>query len=273
MYLQTSLALLAVLGPIFTRAAPVVDKREADVLNTFERQFAESSASMLLPRAEGSLPSGQCDLSKIVMPNSKTSHQSPSKATYSQETASPIALPPPSEGLRLSHIVIGRGTQNYTCANETAVPAAVGAVATLFNVTCLAGPYPGLLSLMPGIALKFPTPVPNNILSPANVFLSGHHFFPDATTAFFDLNTATHSYGTVGCQKVNATDAPNKPKDVPWLKLSSKSRDGCTISEVYRLNTAGGVAPATCKGMQKSFEVEYAAEYWMWDNPNLPAYS
>lgn len=170
-------------------------------------------------------------------------------------------------------ITIGRGTQNYTCANETTAPVANGAIATLFNVTCLAGPYPGLLSLMPGIALKFPTPDPNNILSPANAFLSGVHLFTDATTPFFNLNTASHSYGAVGCKKLNATDAPNKVKDVPWLKLSSKSREGCTISEVYRLNTAGGVAPATCKGMGSNFEVQYAAEYWFYDNPNLPAYT
>jgi hypothetical protein len=144
---------------------------------------------------------------------------------------------------------------------------AAGALATLFNVTCLAGPFPGLLALMPEIALKFPTPDPKNILSPANMFLSGHHYFPDATTPFFDLNTASHQWGTVGCKKLNGTDAPNKAKDVAWLKLSSKSRDGCTINEVYRLNTAGGQPPATCKGKGSAFTVEYAAEYWMWDNP------
>jgi hypothetical protein len=184
-----------------------------------------------------------------------------------------VQLPPPSAGLTLSHIAIGRGTQNYTCTDDNATPVAAGAVATLFNVTCLAGPYPGLLSLMPNIALKFPTPDPANVLSPGNIFLSGHHYFTDLTTPFFDLNTAAHTWGSVGCKKANATDAPNKAKDVPWLKLTSKSRDGCTISEVYRLNTAGGQPPATCKGMGKTFEVQYAAEYWMWDNPSLPPYA
>ncbi|KAF2431419.1 hypothetical protein EJ08DRAFT_648945 [Tothia fuscella] len=256
MYLQSSLALLAALSPFFATSAPALDRREADILNIFEERFAEASAATLLPRTDNVAVSSTCNLASIKMPNT-----------------SPVALPPPAAGLALSHISIGRGTQNYTCADENAAPVAAGAVATLFNVTCLAGPYPGLLSSMSKIALKFPTPNPANIMTPANMFLSGQHYFPDLTTPFFDLSTATHNYGSVGCKKLNGTDAPNKATDVPWLRLGSKSRDGCTISEVYRLNTAGGQPPATCKGMGKAFQVQYAAEYWFWDNPTLSAYA
>jgi len=105
------------------------------------------------------------------------------------------------------------------------------------------------------------------------MLLSGHHYFANLTTPTFDLNTSAHSWGTVGCKKINTTNAPNSAEDVAWLKLSSLSRDGCTISEVYRLNTAGGQPPATCSGMPSTFEVQYSAEYWMWDNPTLPAYT
>lgn len=77
----------------------------------------------------------------------------------------------------------------------------------------------------------------------------------------------------MGCKKANATDAPQKATDVPWLKLTSKARDGCTISEVYRLNTRGGQAPATCKGQQPAFAVQYAAEYWFWSNPEASPYT
>jgi hypothetical protein len=110
-------------------------------------------------------------------------------------------------------------------------------------------------------------------MSPANLFLSGHHYFTDLTTPFFNLNTNQHDWGTVGCKKVNATSAPNAVTDVSWLKLQSKSTDGCTISEVYRLNTQGGQPPATCAGQQSAFSVQYAAEYWFWSNPNAPTYS
>ncbi|TID18022.1 hypothetical protein E6O75_ATG10667 [Venturia nashicola] len=252
---RISIAMLATfLTPIFATAA-AVDTRESKVLSTFEKRFAEASANLLVPRKEGDV-AASCDLANVNMPNT-----------------SPIALPPPSAGLSLTHIAIGRGTQNYTCANDTANPVASGALATLFNVTCLAGPYPTLLALLPDIALKFPTPDPSSAMSPANLFLSGHHFFTDLTTPFFNFNTNAHEWGTVGCKKANATDAPNKAADVPWLKLSSKSRDGCTISEVYRLNTKGGQPPATCKGMGSTFTVQYAAEYWFWSNPDAPAYT
>ncbi len=35
------------------------------------------------------------------------------------------------------------------------------------------------------------------------------------------------------------------------------------VMEIYRVNTAGGAAPATCVGMEgKTVSYQYAAEYW-----------
>lgn len=49
---------------------------------------------------------------------------------------------------------------------------------------------------------------------------------------------------------------------VPWLKLlvrdSVEAKGG--LEEVYRVNTAGGTAPATCAGQAGAFQIEYAAE-------------
>lgn len=201
-------------------------------------------------------------------------HQASMKGKPLTEGAA-AGLPPPSQGLYLDHIAIGRGTQNYTCSDSLAatIPKAAGAVASLFNITCLAGPYASLMNVMPGIALKFSTPNPAAVMSPANMFLSGHHFFTNGTTPFFDLNTPTHNWGRVGCAKLNATDAAKKETDVPNLKLAGKTRDGCSIAEVYRLNTAGGQPPKTCEGMPAAFEVQYAAEYWFYSSPAGASYS
>jgi Protein of unknown function (DUF3455) len=171
-----------------------------------------------------------------------------------------------SAGLALAHVAIGRGTQNYTCANSSAqaTPVQVGAVATLFNATCLAAPYPQLLALMPGVSLKFPVPSTSDAQSAANYYLSGHHFFEDTTTPFFNLDTDEHSWGTVACKKINSSNAPNSTVDVPWLKLQSKTSDGCSIEEVYRVNTAGGQPPKTCEGQPANIQVQYAAEYWFY---------
>ncbi|KAF6238484.1 hypothetical protein HO173_003452 [Letharia columbiana] len=56
-------------------------------------------------------------------------------------------LPPPSQGLTVYHVALGRGLQNYTCpldAGSSDVPIALGAVANLYNTTCMASvPIPG----------------------------------------------------------------------------------------------------------------------------------
>lgn len=64
---------------------------------------------------------------------------------------------------------------------------------------------------------------------------------------------------------------PDGSKPVPWLKLQTQTPNGDVnpaddlggVKEVYRVNTAGGAAPSTCNGMPATFEVQYAAEYWI----------
>jgi hypothetical protein len=52
---------------------------------------------------------------------------------------------------------------------------------------------------------------------------------------------------------------PSGSAAVPWLKLLAK--DGATggIKEVYRVDTAGGSAPATCQGQPANIQVQYSA--------------
>nr|AQA29277.1 putative effector 75 [Fulvia fulva] len=187
----------------------------------------------------------------------------------------PKPLPPPTEGFTLYHVAVGRGTQNYTCdlSNSTAVPVAAGAVASLFNVTCMSADSPTLLSAIPNIALECPTPANVNAQSPIYRDLSGHHYFTDATTAYFNLDTTLASLGQGGFKKINATEAPADAVmgqegrgygSVPWLKLTTKDEGQCEFQEVYRVNTAGGQPPKTCQGQEGEFQVEYAAEYWFY---------
>lgn len=188
----------------------------------------------------------------------------------------PTPLPPPSEGLSLYHVAVGRGTQNYTCdlSNATAVPVAAGAVASLFNATCLSADSPDLLSSIPPIALDLPTPTATDEMSPIYQDLSGHHYFIDSKTAYFNLDTDVATYGAGGFSKTDSVDPPGDAVDgqwgrgygaVAWLKLQSKeSSDQCVFQEVYRVNTAGGNPPSTCTGQQAEFQVQYSAEYWFY---------
>ncbi|KAI9791409.1 MAG: hypothetical protein M1816_003977 [Peltula sp. TS41687] len=211
------------------------------------KKFAKAREA---PNFPGAPP---CDLSKAMMP------------------IAPTPLPPPSDGLTLTHVAIGRGTQNYTCAPGASKPVAAGALAKLYNATCTAATYPDLLALVPNAVLSFNTPSDDDkTMSPSSLFLSGHHYFPDPTTPVFDMGTKKDFYGFAVCAKSAQSpappDAPKGPNglgSVPWLKLGDKGGSS-GIKEVYRVNTAGGVPPATCDDHQGDFQVDYAAEYWFY---------
>ncbi len=188
--------------------------------------------------------------------------------------ASP-ALPAPDPSYTLFQVTIGRGTQNYTCdlANSTATPVPIGALASLFDISCVAVNAKELLPVLPIIAVDLPVPTSDNIDSPMMQDLTGHQYFLDPTTPFFNMDTANHQYGMGAMAKANASDAPSAAYAGPngqgngavqWLKLNTANpAPEDTWKQVYRTNTAGGAAPKMCTGQPASFEVPYAAIYWL----------
>lgn len=192
-------------------------------------------------------------------------------------TTRPITNPPlptPAAGQELMHVAIGRGTQNYTCADSSssAKPVPIGARAKLYNASCFAGPYPDLVEQMSRVALQYVVPENEQKFKPLGLELSGHHFFPDATSPTFDMNTRIDAFGFCIAGKKAASPAPSNAAKgpngqgygaVPWLYLEAKA--GSTgFKTVYRLHTAGGLPPPTCDGMGPTFEVQYAAQYWFY---------
>ncbi|KAG0158610.1 hypothetical protein PDIDSM_6125 [Penicillium digitatum] len=179
---------------------------------------------------------GACEVSKIALPSYALGLTSPS-------------------GLKPKYVALGRGTQNYTCADSTAksTPTAIGAIARLYNATCIAANLPDLLANLPDLSYK--TSLPTNEYAsflPANLELLGHHFFYDATTPEFNLNTTPKKQdGIVMTKKGGAIDAPS-------------ATDGTVgnYKSVYRVDTAAGLPPKTCKGMPAAFEMQYAANYF-----------
>lgn len=151
------------------------------------------------------------------------------------------------------------------------MPVAAGALASLFNVTCMAANNPQLLAMLPGIALNLPVPASSDANSPANKDLAGHHYFLDSTTPYFNLDTSLHTWGQGPFSKIASVSAPTDAIKGPfgqgngavsWLQLNTKDAE-CNLQQVYRVNTAGGNPPATCQGQQAAFQVQYAAEYWI----------
>ncbi|KAL2840697.1 hypothetical protein BJY01DRAFT_17167 [Aspergillus pseudoustus] len=200
-------------------------------------------------------------------------------------------LPAPSEGLSLQFLTIGRGTQNYTCATNTntSTPEAIGATATLFDASCLAAldvdtdfndsssESQSLLHLLPDVLRSVPlgsADFLSNLITrvTGQDLVIGTHYFTADGVPFFDFrgSSSDSSRATaeswVAAAKDDDEDAPAKPGygitgDVAWLKLT---RVEGGISEVYRLHTSGGAAPATCEGMPEVFTVDYTSEYWFY---------
>lgn len=174
----------------------------------------------------------------------------------------------PSEGLKVKSVVIGRGTQNYTCeaGNAAAEPKAAGAVATLFDASCVAALYPDLLDKIPGMSLRFNLSDPEQLgASPLPVV--GVHYFSDAKTPFFDIGNGVEAFlkkDDDAPAPVTAAKGQLGEKAVAWLKLSSIEGTTGDVKEVFRVTTAGGAPPATCEEMPETFEVQYATAYWFW---------
>ncbi|KAL6704987.1 hypothetical protein ACN47E_007390 [Coniothyrium glycines] len=192
------------------------------------------------------------------------------------------ALPAP-EG-HLKYVLLGVGTQNYTCAtsDDTTVPGTTGAVAVLYDIGTKLNndklakwKIPTISPL--ALSLSFNPKIMNwNLQSQGYEHVAGHHFFSSinaANTPVFaldQLQPLPFPIAKVG--RINGTDAPSTacPSSdglpaIQWLYLKdTKGLSQGGIDTVYRVETAGGNKPATCKGMKPTWEVKYAAQYWIY---------
>ncbi|KAI9887162.1 MAG: hypothetical protein M1823_000989 [Watsoniomyces obsoletus] len=172
-------------------------------------------------------------------------------------------LPPPSQGLRLKYLSIGHGTQNYTCdlSNPTSKPVAIGAVADLLDAS--SGLSRGESHLSDQTRRAY---------FQSNLPAYGEHFFNNANPsrpvfkAGGDIFIGRRADGISSCPAPeNAFKGVNREGAVDWLRLVDAGGSK-GLSEVYRVVTAGGKAPATCggRGQKAIFEVRYATQYWLY---------
>lgn len=132
------------------------------------------------------------------------------------------------------------------------------------------------MELMPNAAYRVALPTNENALTNlrlplGSLQLLGHHFFYDAKTPEFNLDTtAGHQLGVLMTNKVSELDAPSNATKgqygaVSWLWLKTTSGTIGDYKGVYRVNTASGSPPKTCEGQESSFEIQYSANYYFYD--------
>lgn len=175
-------------------------------------------SDLILKRALGGTTITDCDTSNAEIPLHKTNPQ----------------LPPPPQGHQLKHVVIGRGTQNYTCAtgnDDTTTPEAAGAVATLYDASCLASnssdAFHQVTEQLEKVASEALSSLADLINDIAGVNLvKGHHYFDETNTPFFDLRQD-------GCPSWIATsgieNVPSPNGSVDWLRLGRKDSVGIKV--------------------------------------------
>jgi len=196
----------------------------------------------------------------------------PGKAVYSCDVSGAhLQLPsnqtqlviPPSQVPKF--IAVGSGVQNYTCS-ASGTYTSVGALATLFDVSCLA--KSPLLTSVPELVYDANgvIPVLTKLLGKTPLKLGQHLFITNPVTNSgvvprFDFTASQNDPNAfVDATKVGDILAPSDPEsNVDWLQLQGFLGD--LAKTVFRVNTKGGQPSASCTPGDTA-SIPYAALYW-----------
>ncbi|EJD40513.1 hypothetical protein AURDEDRAFT_69927 [Auricularia subglabra TFB-10046 SS5] len=159
-------------------------------------------------------------------------------------------------------IVVGLGTQNYTCSDKGSY---AGAVASLYDVSCLAT-TPIFPSIQDILFTRTDTSSAQSVIDVLlldAVLKLGDHFFKASNQGIEPVFDFTHALKNdrefVTCKKTGGLPSPDSLGDVDWLELQNV--DGDLAKYVFRLKTKAGQPPASCTAGSPPITVPYAAQY------------
>ncbi|KAJ7326282.1 hypothetical protein DFH08DRAFT_926228 [Mycena albidolilacea] len=204
------------------------------------------SALFLVPVALLAAPinPGSCDTSKAVMdlPAGKTTLVSP-------------AVPP-------TYVTLGVGVQNYTCS-DTSTYTSVGAVASLFDITCLMNNF-NFASIQTR-AFAFWNESSQGYKTHR---YQQHYFITNPSGAGlspkWDFTSSTGDASAfVVAAKVGDVPAPSDSStNVDWLSLNRV--DGDLATQIFRVDTVGGQPPSSCVPGSGLISVKYISRYYLY---------
>ncbi|CAE7230118.1 unnamed protein product [Rhizoctonia solani] len=176
------------------------------------------------------------------------------------------------KGLRPEYIVLGIGTQNYTCTSAGNYTSA-GAVATLIDISCLYESNPKLFEDVQDYAYNlFPmyghnTPTLHKIEAIIGHYphiLGDHYFIPKdgAIAPKFDFRRSQKGDDkafTVD-KRAGGIPSPEGSHNIDWLQLESTA--GHLSKYTFRVDTQGGQPPKSCQKEGHVITVPYTTKYW-----------
>ena len=285
---MTFLAFVSMLSLALSDAKPVPDGnvRQAQAVTPDTPTSLKLPNNVVFP---STLPLVAGQLPSLFHPHTDLANPGRDSNSYLNKTdtvTGPSSLPAPLANLTLKHITVGHGIQNYTCqSNLSSTPLALGAVATLYDVTALAFLSSTTTSQIPALAASLPlTPalIPNTPLvipGLASFPVLGFHFFASNGTPVFDLSMTGEKMFS---KKVAGIKAPSNSSAgitmsgtpglgaVDWLALTDLGVGSGSVGlkEVYRVDTAGGNPPVDCLGgglvVGSMVGVPYSAGYYFY---------
>ncbi|KAJ6481788.1 hypothetical protein C8R45DRAFT_1063035 [Mycena sanguinolenta] len=197
---------------------------------------------------------GSCDTSKATMdlPAGQTALVNPT-------------FPP-------TFVTLGVGVQNYTCSNVSSTYTSVGAVASLFDISCLLNNFnfdsiqTRAFAFWNETSQVTPLNVANDVGAP---LMLGQHYFitnPNGTGLSpewdFTVSTGAPDAFVVGA-KVGDILAPSDPTvNIDWLSLNGV--DGDLATQIFRINTVGGQPPSSCVPGSALLSVKYVSLYYLY---------
>jgi len=176
-----------------------------------------------------------------------------------------------------SFIGLGVGVQNYTCNATSLTYSNVGAVAELFDISCLYGSPEFSKIQDDSYTLWFDAPssvTAQDVISKLGSkppVLGQHYFVPNpnpapgspAISPKWDFTSGAEKGNPeafVIAAKVGDLPAPSK-QDVDWLQL--KKVQGELADTVYRVATKAGTPPASCTAGGPVLSVKYTSIYYL----------
>lgn len=180
----------------------------------------------------------------------------------------------------LVYVALGLGTQNYTCG-PTGTFTSAGAVAKLFDISCLAKTGPIFASIQ-DVAFDAASTAKGaalvgkiaSLIKSKPITLGDHYFIPNPApnatglSPEFDFRAGVKKGDPTGfavVKKIASSPSPAGAANVDFLALQNigGTIGGSLANNVMRLDTKGGQPPASCTP-NSTIAVPYAAKYWFY---------
>ncbi|KIJ61565.1 hypothetical protein HYDPIDRAFT_31173 [Hydnomerulius pinastri MD-312] len=174
-----------------------------------------------------------------------------------------------------NYIALGVGVQNYTCNATSSTYTLVGAVAELFDISCLYNTP--AFDALPSVAYTAWNATTANLtiqdvigafeFAPSPLVLGQHYYVPNpdgsGLSPKWDFTSSGMTAGNSQAYVIGAKtgDLPSLDTTLNIDSLMVKGIQGDLASEIFRIQNNGGQPPAKCSTAGANITVKYTAQY------------